>query len=91
MILHEVTKDRAFLIATPEKALADLLLLKRGLRLRSLREMSEYLTEDLRIPREELLGLDMDRIRKIREAAATERVTLFANVIQHLQQNRETA
>jgi hypothetical protein len=43
-----VGNQYAFLIATPEKALCDLILYTNNLRLQSVRAMREYLEEDLR-------------------------------------------
>ncbi len=44
-----VDNDYAFLIATPEKALADIILLTAGLRIQSKKAMEIYLNDDLRI------------------------------------------
>ena len=52
------------LIATKEKALADLLVLRRG-RCRSLLQMKETLYEDLRIESEDLVDCDLERLERI--------------------------
>lgn len=50
-------EDTFFLIATPEKAICDLIVTTRNLRLRSLIELRRFLEEDLR--------LDMDRFYRM--------------------------
>lgn len=44
-----VQNTYAYLIATPEKALCDLIVTKPGIRMQSLKAISEYITQDLRI------------------------------------------
>jgi hypothetical protein len=38
-----------FLIATPEKALCDLIITKSGFRVQSVKALSEYLIQDIRL------------------------------------------
>jgi hypothetical protein len=54
------------LIATPEKALTDMLTLRRG-KITSLHQLEEILLEDLRIDEGDLLTLDLKLIQNIRE------------------------
>lgn len=56
---------RAYLLATPEKALIDKLHEGRGLGLRSRAELREYLSDDLRIDFEDLGRLDAKLINEI--------------------------
>ena len=56
------------LIATPEKALTDMLTLRRG-KVTSVQQMGEILVEDLRIEEDDLRQLDLKLIRKIHETA----------------------
>jgi predicted transcriptional regulator of viral defense system len=51
-----VQNSYAFLIATPEKALCDLIITKSGFRVQSVKAISEYLIQDLRV--------DFDSIKK---------------------------
>lgn len=53
-----------FLIATPTKALCDMLALCKGLRLLSLRAMKTWLTEDLRIDSQALAALNRNELHK---------------------------
>jgi predicted transcriptional regulator of viral defense system len=52
----------AFMIATPEKALADLLVSTRYLRIQSQAAMLDYLENDLRIDVDELATLDISKL-----------------------------
>jgi hypothetical protein len=54
------------LIACPEKALTDLLMTRRG-KMTSMLQLEAVLLEDLRIEEEDLLALDLNQIRKIKE------------------------
>lgn len=53
----------SFLIATPEKALCDLIISTAGLRIQSARAMREYLFEDLRIDDDAFEGADLEIVR----------------------------
>ncbi len=54
----------AFLIATPTKAICDMIVATPNLRLQSVKAMQKYLTENLRIEVEVLKTLDKDIVRK---------------------------
>ncbi|MCD4729101.1 MAG: hypothetical protein K8R74_00760, partial [Bacteroidales bacterium] len=51
-----IQNSYAYLIATPEKALCDLIVTKSGIRIQSLKAIKEYLVQDLRV--------DFDVIKK---------------------------
>ena len=59
-----VNNQYAFLIASPEKALCDLILYTNNLRLQSVRAMSEYLEDDLRF---EMSALTSFNVRIVEE------------------------
>lgn len=59
----------AFLMATPEKALCDLLLSIRHLRLQSTSAVLTHLTDDLRLDEDDLAELDTRAIRSFTQAA----------------------
>lgn len=63
----ETGPDQAFLMASPEKALADKVVAARGARNASVAEMGRFLEEDLRIDRRALQSLT---VRMINEFAA---------------------
>jgi hypothetical protein len=75
---------RPFLIATPEKALADKVRDARGTALLSLRGMTAYLTEGLGIAPERLAGLDGRNLARIRERYRSAKVRLLERVIRQL-------
>lgn len=59
----ESAADQTILIASPEKALCDIIATKSGLLLRSVSQTRDFLTEDLRIEREALTQLDLSLIQ----------------------------
>ena len=64
-IRQEIVENQyAFLIATPEKALCDLILATPNLRLQSVKAMQIYLEEDLRIDFSVLQNVDIEIIRR---------------------------
>ena len=75
---------RSFLIAIPEKALADKLLCERGSGIRGRRELRCYLEEEVRIDRADLSRLDPDRLDEIACHCANLRVTLLAGLVREL-------
>lgn len=70
-IRQEIVKDRyAYLIASPEKALCDMIYATPGLRLQSVKAMQVYLEEDLRI---DLAAIETFNIEIIRQCIDTGR------------------
>lgn len=61
-----VTQMEGALMATPEKALTDFLIIRRG-RVTSIKEMRLILFEDMRVDDEVLFGLDLNLIKLIYE------------------------
>lgn len=59
-----VNNHYAYLIATPEKAICDLIVTTRNLRLQSVRAMQTYIEEDLRIDLSVFDNYDTDTIRQ---------------------------
>jgi hypothetical protein len=59
-----VDNEYAYLIATPEKALCDLILATPNLRLQSVKAMQSYLEDDLRIDFSAVQNIDLDIIRR---------------------------
>lgn len=64
----QLSSRENFLIATPEKALTDLLTIRRG-KVTSMHDMEQILLEDLRIEEEDLLALDTKLLRTIYETS----------------------
>jgi len=60
----EIGDGRSFLIALPEKALADKVQSDRGLPLRSRKELGTYLFDNLRLEPETLKEFDPERLEQ---------------------------
>lgn len=80
----ELEDGRAFLIAAPEKALADKLRQGRGLGLRSQKECLLYLVDDLRIEEAALAELDAGLLDELSQAYGSPRVALLATLVRRL-------
>lgn len=76
--------DVAFLIATPERALADTIRDDRGHELRSLESIGRYLLDDLRIDTADLRRLDPDRVEDLGRALGSRKVRLCARFLRRL-------
>lgn len=67
IIRQQVSEFQSYLIATREKALVDLLIVRRG-RVTKMSELEEILFDDLRIEEEDLQKVDLTLLKKINEA-----------------------
>lgn len=65
MTRKELDGDRAFLLATPEKALCDMIIADQGISLRSFKSLRRYLFDDLRLAPEVLTDLAAEQIGEI--------------------------
>ncbi len=80
----ELDDGRSFLIAIPEKALADRIVADRGAGITTQKELHEYLLADLRIDPANLRGLDPARLTEIAQHYRSRRVKLLADLITRL-------
>jgi len=80
----ELSDGRAFLMATPEKALADTLISDRGAAISTHKELLDYLLNHLRIDSEYLRKLDLERLLDISVRCRSRRVRLLAAVVSSL-------
>ncbi|MBK8805144.1 MAG: hypothetical protein IPO21_00270 [Bacteroidales bacterium] len=62
--IETIDNKYAFIIATPEKAICDLIIATSGLRLQSVKSVREYLTESLRIDEDTILTLNTSIIEE---------------------------
>ncbi|GHT02720.1 hypothetical protein FACS189440_02300 [Bacteroidia bacterium] len=62
-----IDNSNAFLIASPEKALCDKIVVTQNLQIRSVKEMQKYLEDDLRIDFSAVRNFDLDIIRQCAE------------------------
>ena len=64
-IRQEIVENKfAFMIATPEKALCDLIVSTKGLKIQSMKAMQIYLEEDLRMDISTIQNFDIEIIRQ---------------------------
>ncbi|MEA3286917.1 MAG: hypothetical protein U9Q77_06035 [Candidatus Marinimicrobia bacterium] len=81
----EIDNRRAYLIASPEKALADKLKLMHGVELSTQRNMRIYLEENLRIEWDALTKLDSNEVRRIADAYRSRKIRILAQLIMSTQ------
>jgi len=81
----ELDSQRAYLIAAPEKALADKLKLYRGGPVKNQRELAAYLVDDLRIDGDSLSELDHELMMKIATAYRSRKVQRCAALLKSIQ------
>lgn len=82
----ELADGSAFLLAVPEKALADKLYCERGLQLQSQKECLKYVVDSLRIDNSSLQKMDVVLLAKLAVAYRSRRVKLLAGGVRHLMQ-----
>ena len=70
----------SYLIASPEKALIDMLYFTPALR--SMRDIDTYLLEDLRMDEDSLAGLDLQVLKEIGTAVETPKIQLCVKVLE---------
>ena len=80
----ELDDGRSFLIAIPEKALADRIVADRGAGISTQRELHDYLLAGLRIDPAGLCGLDPGKLAEIARNYRSRRVKLLADLITRL-------
>jgi predicted transcriptional regulator of viral defense system len=80
----ETGDGRAFLIATPEKALADVLVADRRGAIRSRREMTAYLRESWRIEESSLNEMNRDLLEELAKCYRSRKVRLLASIVERL-------
>ena len=78
-----VNNNYAYLIATPEKALCDMIVETKGLKLQSIKAIQNYLEEDLRIDLSVIEHYDIDIINQCIELGSKKReLTLLYKLLQ---------
>ena len=80
----ETGDGRAFLIATPEKALADALVADRRGPILSRREMEAYLRESWRIEESRLKELNRDLLEELATCYRSRKVRFLASIVERL-------
>ena len=82
---------RSFLIATPEKALADKLSAERGAGLRSRSDLRQFLLENLRVDPANLTELDPAALAAIAGRLRSRRTRLLADLIARMRRGEKEA
>ena len=78
-----VNNNYAYLIATPEKALCDMIVETKGLKLQSIKAIQNYLEEDLRVDLSIIEHYDVDIIYQCMELGSKKReLTLLYKLLQ---------
>lgn len=81
---QETTEGHTFLIASPEKAISDMILVTPGLRLQSVKAVQTYLEEDMRMDLSVLANYNTDIIRQCIEVG--KKKTSLTNLLKLLEQ-----
>lgn len=87
----EVDGGRSFLIAIPEKALADRIVADRGAGIGTQKELHGYLLTNLRIDPASLRGLDPARLAEVVRHYRSRRVKLLADLVGRLRKSGKGA
>jgi hypothetical protein len=85
----EIGDGRAFLMATPEKALADKLYDGRGTGIQTQKELNKYLEESLRIDPVSLLELKPTNLDVIARGYRSRKIRLLSNLISRIHRKME--
>jgi hypothetical protein len=80
----EIGEGRAFLIAVPEKALADKIHTDRGPGIRTQKMMSAYLEKDIRIDPADLIKLKPETLDVIAQRYRSNKIQLLSDLIRRL-------
>ena len=89
MLRIETESERAFLMAAPDKALADKIVMERGTPISTQKEMLAFLTEDLRVDSGILRSLDSRRFSDFADAFRSRKLRLLSALIKRLQHNNQ--
>lgn len=80
VVRRQNSEYQAYFIATPEKALVDLLAIRRG-QVSKMSDLKELLFEDLRLEEEDLQRLNLDLVKKINSAYPHSTITLLIKLL----------
>jgi predicted transcriptional regulator of viral defense system len=89
MVRVEAENGQAFLIASPEKALADKIVSVRGAPIASIAEMRRFLEEDLRIDAGALRSLSAEKIDEFAERYGSLKLRRLGGLVRWLQRAGE--
>ena len=78
------TKQGGFMIATPEKALCDKLMIITGIKITSKKKMLTLLEDDLRIDMDELSGVDLKMIERYAIISKSTKIYFLLKVLKEI-------
>jgi len=84
----EISDGRGFLMATPDKAIADKLYVDRGSGIQTQKELQCYLEENLRVDQSGLRELSPDVLNAIAQRYRSRRVKLLSALVRRMQRSR---
>jgi hypothetical protein len=84
----EIGDGRGFLMATPDKALADKLYIERGSGIQTQKELRVYLEENLRVDPSGLQGLRPEVLDVIAQRYRSRKVRLLSALVRRMQHSR---
>lgn len=87
----ELDDGRSFLIAVPEKALADRIVADRGVGITTQKELHDYLLSSLRIDPGMLRELDPAQLAEIAQSYRSRRVKLLSDLVNRLRKGDRNA
>lgn len=87
----ELVDGRSFLMALPEKALADRVVMERGFGIATQKDLAVYLADNLRIDQTALRRLDCEGLSAMAEACGSRRLKLLAALIRRMQSKKAGA
>lgn len=87
----EQNNRQSFLIALPEKALADKIISERGVAITSRKEIQHLLFQDLRIDPNIVQSLSFDRIKMYAKLYRSRKLRLLSHFIRRFQDSRKNA
>ncbi len=86
--LIDLPDGRTFFMASREKALVDMIEVRRNITLRSRRDMEERLIRDLRIEESTLLSLNIERVEYFAALYGTAKTCLLVDCLSNLPEER---
>ena len=87
--LIDLPDGRTFLMATREKALVDMVEVRRNITLRSRKDMEERLIDDLRIEEATLLDLKVERVEHFAALYGTAKTSLLVDCLRNRSKERK--
>jgi len=89
MMRIEQRNDQSFLIAEPDKALADKIVSDRGIEIKTQKAMYRYLVHDLRIDSGTLPEMNPERLAEFAMRYRSLKVKKLSSLVRHLRRNKQ--